>query len=76
MADSWRQTQITVISAWRKGLGETGFCNLYRKFKNSAIYSLCSTGIYSYNGSFRYTCDNGEFDAKTTQNVLIIIELH
>ena len=75
MADSWRLTSSTGsayngdvggggnAAAWARwnagGFGQlgTGLTN------SSGVFSFPSTGIYFITGSFRLTCDNGDFDA-------------
>jgi len=75
MADSWRLTSGTG-SAYNGDVGGGGNASTWARWNaggfgqigtgltnSSGIFSFPSTGIYFITGSFRLTCDNGDFDA-------------
>ena len=75
MADSWRLTANTG-SAYNGDLGGGGNASSWARWNaggfgqlgtgltnSSGVFSFPSTGIYFITGSFRCTCDNGDFDA-------------
>tara|TARA_B100000941_G_scaffold262946_1_gene216029 strand:- start:44 stop:589 length:546 start_codon:yes stop_codon:yes gene_type:complete len=75
MVDSWRLTSGTG-SAYNGDVGGGGNASSWARWNaggfgqigtgltnSSGIFSFPSTGIYFITGSFRLTCDNGDFDA-------------
>ena len=75
MVDSWRLTSGTG-SAYNGDVGGGGNASSWARWNaggfgqlgtgltnSSGVFSFPSTGIYFITGSFRLTCDNGDFDA-------------